>query len=71
MCRAYLWGGSEDKKHIALVSWDKVRVPKMQGGFNIKECGTWNKASNGKLAWQLATNQESLWVKWVHGIDSF
>lgn len=29
-CRSYIWGRSEDKKHRALVSWDKVHVYKMQ-----------------------------------------
>ncbi|KAH0689775.1 hypothetical protein KY289_017133 [Solanum tuberosum] len=68
ICRDFLWGSSADKKKVALVAWDKVCLPKRQGGLNIKGCSNWNKASVGQLLWQIIVNKESLWVKWVHGI---
>ncbi|WMV26467.1 hypothetical protein MTR67_019852 [Solanum verrucosum] len=68
ICRDFLWGSSADKKKVALVAWDKVCLPKRQGGLNIKGCSNWNKASVGQLLWQIIVNKESLWVKWVHDI---
>ncbi|OIT27331.1 putative ribonuclease h protein, partial [Nicotiana attenuata] len=37
-CRDYLWGSTDDKRKIALVSWERVCVPKKYGGLNIKSC---------------------------------
>ncbi|XP_070050321.1 uncharacterized protein [Nicotiana tomentosiformis] len=67
-CRDYLWGTSEDKRRVPLVSWEKICCPKKNGGLNIKGCSSWNKASVGKLLWQLTQSKNSLWVKWVHDI---
>ncbi|KAL3335812.1 hypothetical protein AABB24_031839 [Solanum stoloniferum] len=50
------------------VAWEKICTPKKCGGLNIRSCKSWNIASVGKLLWQLATKQDLLWVKWVHGI---
>ncbi|XP_075106858.1 uncharacterized protein LOC142179868 [Nicotiana tabacum] len=66
--RDYLWGNKEDGRKIALVSWDKVCVPKKYGGLNIKNCAKWNMASVGKLIWQLTMKQVTLWIRWVHGL---
>lgn len=30
-------------------------------------CGIWNKALLGKQVWSIATKEDSLWVRWVHG----
>ncbi|WMV57204.1 hypothetical protein MTR67_050589 [Solanum verrucosum] len=41
ICMSYLWGSSdEEKKKVALVSWDKVCHPKRRGGLNIKGSNT-------------------------------
>lgn len=48
-CKEYLWGGSENKKKVSLVSWKKVCCSKKNGGQNIKECRIWNMAAVGKL----------------------
>ncbi|XP_070026638.1 uncharacterized protein [Nicotiana sylvestris] len=53
---------------MAPVAWDLLCRPKKCGGLNIKGCKPWNVASVGKLLWQLVTNKEVLWVRWVHGV---
>ncbi|WMV40414.1 hypothetical protein MTR67_033799 [Solanum verrucosum] len=68
ICREYLWGTTNERKKISLVSWDKICCPKKVGGLNIKGCRNWNIASVGKLLWQLSEKKDSLWVRWVHGI---
>ncbi|XP_060217033.1 uncharacterized protein LOC132644456 [Lycium barbarum] len=67
-CQDYLWGSSENAKKVSLVAWEKVCKPKKHGGLNIRSCRKWNMASVGKLVWLLVTDNEALWVKWVHGI---
>lgn len=67
-CREFLWGSSEEKKKIALVAWVKICKPKKQGGLNIKRCRNCNKASVGKLIWQIMEKKDTLWVKWIHGL---
>lgn len=66
--RDFLWSCSTNKRKIALVSWDTVCTPKKYGGLSIKNSKEWNIASVGKLIWQLARKNDTLWVKWVHGI---
>ncbi|WMV28665.1 hypothetical protein MTR67_022050 [Solanum verrucosum] len=51
ICREYLWGTTNDRKKISLVTWDKICCPKKTGGLNIRGCMNWNIASVGKLLW--------------------
>jgi len=67
ICRAFLWGCNAEKKKIALVSWEKICLPKRKGGLNVKDSSNWNIASVGQLLWQIVVNKESLWLKWIHG----
>lgn len=63
----YLWGNSEAKRKVAVVSWEKLCTPKKYGGLNIKSCKKWNVASVGKLIWQLE-KEDTLWIRCVHGL---
>lgn len=56
-------GGALKRRKVALVSWDKVCIPKRFGGLNIQNCRKWNVASMGKLLWQLTEKKDVLWVK--------
>lgn len=67
-CKEYLWGSTEGNMKLALEAWDAICRPKKLGGLNIKGCKLWNVAAVGKLLWQLVTNKEVLWVRWVHDI---
>lgn len=67
-CKDFLWGGSEEKRKVSLVAWDTICRPKKSGGLNIKACNEYNKASVGKLLWQVIEKKDTLCVKWVHGV---
>ncbi|GJU59704.1 RNA-directed DNA polymerase, eukaryota, reverse transcriptase zinc-binding domain protein [Tanacetum coccineum] len=43
-----------------------VYWPKSQGGLGLKDLGVWNTTMIAKHLWHLATNKQSLWVKWVN-----
>lgn len=45
MCRSFLWCGSVEKKPMALVAWDRICVPKSEGGLGVKQVRVWNRAA--------------------------
>jgi hypothetical protein len=60
----FLWSGKDSKAHAKVV-WDKICVPKREGGFGIKNLEVWNQASMLNHIWSLFTKASSLWVAWV------
>jgi hypothetical protein len=48
----FLWCGL-DVKAKAKVSWEKICVPKKEGGLGIKRLEVWNKASMMIHIWSL------------------
>jgi hypothetical protein len=63
----FLWCGS-DVKAKAKVSWDKICVPKKEGGLGIKRLEVWTKASVMIHIWNLFARAGSLWVAWVEEV---
>ncbi|XP_074267035.1 uncharacterized protein LOC141590337 [Silene latifolia] len=47
--------GSSDYHRVPLITWDKVTLPKEEGGLGIKKSETWNVATVAKL------------VDWIYG----
>ncbi|XP_074297176.1 uncharacterized protein LOC141627869 [Silene latifolia] len=68
LCRNYVWDGTSEYVRSPLVSWDKMCVPKDESGLGIRHSIAWNLASICKLSWWIYSNQDSLWVQWVHHI---
>ncbi|KAF2318593.1 hypothetical protein GH714_009221 [Hevea brasiliensis] len=63
LCRQFIWGASADKKKIALVSWERVQLPKEMGGLGFRNLSMLNNAFLLKLAWEISTNPHALWVQ--------
>lgn len=59
----FLWGGSEDVRKIAWVSWDHCCKPKSEGGLGVKDLESFNLALLGKWRWRLLHEKGSLWCK--------
>jgi hypothetical protein len=57
-----------DVKAKAKVSWEKICVPKKEGGLGIKRLEVWNKASMMVHIWNLFARAGSLWVAWVEEV---
>ncbi|GKE41662.1 hypothetical protein Tco_1468946, partial [Tanacetum coccineum] len=57
---------SDLSKGKAKVAWKQVCKPRDQGGLGIKDLGKWNEVLMSKHIWNIASNKESLWVKWVN-----
>lgn len=45
ICRKFLWTGNVENTKKTLIAWDKLCYPKVAGGLNLMDIGTWNKAA--------------------------
>lgn len=61
-CVQFFWGKA-NKKAIYYVKWDKLTVPKMDGGLGLRRLHTINKAMILKAAWKLVSGDKALWVR--------
>ncbi|KAK0586532.1 hypothetical protein LWI29_008529 [Acer saccharum] len=59
--RNFLWGSTPEKKHVHLVSWDVVCLPKHLGGLGIKKTKLMNQALLAKIGWRLNLRDSGLW----------
>ncbi|GFS37912.1 hypothetical protein Acr_00g0054780 [Actinidia rufa] len=66
MCRNFLWGGKCLVSKKALVAWDSICRPKMEGVLGFKNLEAWNLALLAKNLWNIQDKKDSLWVRWVH-----
>jgi len=61
LLRRFLWeGGKNGERKIHLVSWDKVKAPKKEGGLQIRDVATQNVALGGKILWKII-NGKLVW----------
>ncbi|XP_074301011.1 uncharacterized protein LOC141632358 [Silene latifolia] len=68
ICRNYLWDGSSEYHRVPMVAWDKVTLPKKEGGLGIRRADTWNIANVGKLVDWIYCKADRLWIKWVSDV---
>lgn len=62
--RRFLWGGEEEKKKMAWVSWETVCKPEHLGGLGVKDLEVFNIALMEKWRWRLLSEDDSpLWKK--------
>ncbi|XP_074292354.1 uncharacterized protein LOC141619224 [Silene latifolia] len=65
ICRNYLWDGSSDYHRVPLVAWNKVTLPKDEGGLSIKKTELYNIAAVAKLVDWVYNKADKLWIKWI------
>lgn len=63
LCRNFLWAGMKPK-----VAWEDICMPKSEGGLGLKKCKVWNKSMLLKVLWDINSNKNSLWIRWVHAV---
>ncbi|GKB64967.1 hypothetical protein Tco_0921153 [Tanacetum coccineum] len=66
MFKNFLWNSEESCKGKSKVAWMDLCKPKDQGGLGFKSLELWNKTLLVKHLWNVASRQESLWVKWIN-----
>ena len=57
LMRNFLWSSSSEKKRSNLVNWEKVCVPKAEGGLGLRRGKEFNNACLLKLGWVAATSE--------------
>lgn len=63
LCSQFFWNSYEHHR-IIFFSWDRICKPKKEGGFNIKELLSWNKALCCKWFYKILT-YKGIWAAWT------
>ncbi|GAB2303773.1 hypothetical protein Dimus_038959 [Dionaea muscipula] len=63
MCRFFLFGANVKNPPV---SWESLSTPKREGGLGLFHMPTWNQALLFSNIWNIHTDKQSLWIKWVH-----
>ena len=54
------WGQREKKRKLAWLAWEKMCMPKSEGGMGFKDLKAFNLAFLAKQGWRLTQNTKSL-----------
>ncbi|XP_031101801.1 uncharacterized protein LOC116005700 [Ipomoea triloba] len=66
LCRNFLWGHDDNTRKIHTVNWSDICRPREVGGLGLRKARDFNMAFLTKMAWQLWSNQDKLWIGgWV------
>ncbi|CAL1361156.1 unnamed protein product [Linum trigynum] len=66
LCNEFLWDSAEDgSRKKGVMAWDKLSIPKKEGGLGIRNFGVWNKACVLRHLWEILTLGGSIWVAWI------
>ena len=63
LSRNFLWGSSENKKKLHLISLEKITRSKEDGGLGIQAAKPKNSVMLAKLNWRFNAEKSSLWVR--------
>ncbi|GJS45075.1 putative RNA-directed DNA polymerase, eukaryota, reverse transcriptase zinc-binding domain protein [Tanacetum coccineum] len=66
LIRGFLWCNGEYKRGKAKVAWDDICLPKSEGGLGLRSLDLFNMALMTTHIWNIVSNKESLWVRWIH-----
>ncbi|GJS64451.1 putative reverse transcriptase domain, reverse transcriptase zinc-binding domain protein [Tanacetum coccineum] len=66
LIRGFLWCNGEYKRGKAKVAWDDICLPKCEGGLGLRSLDLFNMALMTTHIWNIVSNKESLWVRWIH-----
>ncbi|KAJ0511407.1 putative reverse transcriptase zinc-binding domain-containing protein [Helianthus annuus] len=66
--KKFLWGNSEGSRSMHWVKWDRVALPKANGGLGLSKLLTINLALLSKWGWRYKTEENSLWKRVVEAL---
>ncbi|XP_013616804.1 PREDICTED: uncharacterized mitochondrial protein AtMg00310-like [Brassica oleracea var. oleracea] len=56
----FWWDDKSGKKKMAWIAWNKMTLPKSNGGLGIRDIHAFNDAYLAKISWQLKENPDCL-----------
>lgn len=59
----FIWGTTQEKLKLHMVSCEKITSPKEHGGLGIQAARPKNMAMLAKLHWRYKTEKDKFWVK--------
>ena len=61
LLRSFLWQGGKNGggKKFALISWKKIKLPRMEGGLQIRDLKTQNLVMGAKFLWNTVDSNPS------------
>ncbi|XP_058725860.1 uncharacterized protein LOC131597167 [Vicia villosa] len=65
ICGNFLWCGMNGVSKKAPIAWENLCKPVFAGGLNIVSLHVWNKATIGKLLWNIHIKEDKLWKRWL------
>lgn len=65
MMRRFLWGKIENDRYMTFIAWHKICAEYEEGGLGVRDLKLFNQSLLIKIVWQLALQQDRLWVKVV------
>ncbi|GJW07139.1 hypothetical protein Tco_1569562 [Tanacetum coccineum] len=66
LMRGFLWCNGDLKRGKAKVAWNTICLPKCEGGLGIHSLEVFNIALMTTHIWNIVSNKESLWVRWIN-----
>ncbi|GKC66297.1 hypothetical protein Tco_1098895 [Tanacetum coccineum] len=66
LINVFLWCNGEYKRGKAKVAWEDICLPKWEGGLGLRNLDVFNIALLTTHIWNIVSNKESLWVRWIH-----
>lgn len=61
--RRCVWGSSEEKRTMHLITWEVLCRPKQRSSLGLKRAAFMNKALIAKLTWRLFTEEDAIWSR--------
>jgi hypothetical protein len=64
LCFKFLWGGQKESFVMPWIKWDSLALPKLLGGWGLKNIHSFSTALAAKTGWRLISSN-NLWSKVV------
>lgn len=62
VCRNFLWGHTDSRSKMHLISWDIVTQPISRGSLRIRRLREFNNACLAKICWGIIERKDQLWA---------
>lgn len=59
----FVFGSTSEKRKQHLISWNRICLPKTEGGLGIRRSRDMNKALLAMIGWRLLHDRDSFWAK--------